>query len=62
MIPRNARLSNNRAGIILANRKPPGKPATGIPIQLLDGKKRGNLIFTGQGVRIRRMRDAIPTT
>lgn len=62
MIPRNARLPNNKVSLILANRKPPGKPGTMVSASLLDGKRRGNLIFTGNGIRIRRMKNAIPNS
>lgn len=31
------------------------KPRTGVPVTLLEGKKRGNLIFTGSGVRLRKV-------
>ncbi len=60
MIPRNARTPNNRVSLILANRKYPGKPPTMVSASLLDGKKRGNLIFTGNGIRIRTMKNAVP--
>lgn len=30
-------------------------PRTGVPVTLLEGKRRGNLIFTGSGIRIKKI-------
>lgn len=28
---------------------------SGVPVTILEGKRRGNLIFTGKGIRLRRV-------
>ncbi len=34
---------------------PNPQPRSGVPATLLEGKRRGNLVFTGSGVRLRRI-------
>lgn len=54
------RYTNGKIKQILKNRKPTGKASTMVSSSVIQGKRRGNLIFTGNGIRIKKINYEVP--
>lgn len=53
---------NSKLSLIKANSNYEGKPATMVAAPILEGKKRGNLIFTGNGIRLRKNKNEVSSS